>query len=104
MTDFKVNGGPASVDFSIDQTKAIGRKPTLNQAGKAFESLFLQSIMKAMREAKLDDGLFDGDAQKPFEAMLDHAYSDKAAKNLRLGLSEAITRQFTPDHWKPKQK
>jgi flagellar protein FlgJ len=101
MADFKLTGAPAPTEYNLDQTKAIGRKPTLDQAGKAFEGLFLQTIMKSMREAKLGDGIFDGDAQKPFEAMLDHAYSDKAAKNLRLGLAEAITRQFTPDRRKP---
>lgn len=101
MSDLKLASLPNNNDFSLDQTKAVGRKPTLDQAGKAFEALFLQTIMKSMREAKLGDGIFDGDAQKPFEAMLDHAYSDKAAKNLRLGLAEAITRQFTPDRRKP---
>lgn len=96
MSDLKISGLPSANDFNLDQTKAVGRKPTLDQAGRAFEALFLQTIMKSMREAKLGDGIFDGDAQKPFESMLDHAYSDKASKNLRLGLAEAITRQFTP--------
>lgn len=101
MTDLKLAGAPLSDAYSLDQTKAVGRKPTLDQAGQAFEALFLQTIMKSMREATLGEGLLDGDAQKPFESMLDHAYSDKVAKNLKLGLAEAITRQFTPDRRKP---
>ena len=56
MADFKLAGAPSPTDYNLDQTKAIGRKPTLNQAGKAFEGLFLQTIMKSMREAKLGDG------------------------------------------------
>ena len=101
MSNFKLTAASGNNDFSIDQTKAIGRKPTLEQAGKAFETLFLQTIMKSMREAALSEGLLDGNTQKPFESMLDHAYADKASKNINLGLAEAITRQFTPDRRKP---
>jgi len=101
MSDLRFMAAPGNNDYSIDQTKAFGRKPTLDQAGKAFETLFLQTIMKSMREAALSEGLLDGNTQKPFESMLDHAYADKASKNINLGLAEAITRQFTPDRRKP---
>ncbi len=86
----------ATDNLSLDQSRQYGRKPTMKQAGQAFEALFMQTIMKSMREAQLDEGLLNNDAEKPFIAMLDQAYSDLSVKNMRLGIAEAIDRQFTP--------
>ena len=101
MNNNKIAPASHHIEYNIELSRAVGQKPTLTQAGAAFEALFLQTIMKAMREAKLDEGIFDSDAQKPFESMLDNAYSDKAAKNMKLGLAEAITRQFSSNGRKP---
>lgn len=81
---------------SLEQTRAAGGKPTLEQAGKAFEALFVQQMMKSMRDAKLGDGLFDSKAEETFSSMLDRAYADEASKTMRLGIAEAITRQLSP--------
>ena len=82
--------------LSVDEARQFGSKVTLKQAGKAFEGMFLQTIMKSMREAQLSEGLFDNEAEKTFQPMLDHAYTDAATKRLNLGLGEAIERQFSP--------
>jgi Rod binding domain-containing protein len=86
----------ATQNLTLDQARTVGKKPTLEQAGKAFETLFLQTMMKSARDAKLDDGLLNNEAEKPFISMLDNAYSELATKNLRLGIAEAVTRQFSP--------
>jgi len=81
---------------SLEQTRATGGKATLEQAGKAFEALFVQQMMKSMRDAKLGDGLLHSQAEDTFSSLLDRAYADEASKSMRLGIAEAITRQLSP--------
>ncbi len=83
-------------NLSLDQSRQVGGKPTMDQVGKAFETLFMQTIMKSMRDAQIDGGLLDSEHEKPFQSMLDGAYSELAVKTTKLGLAEAISRQFEP--------
>jgi Rod binding domain-containing protein len=83
-------------DLSLDSARAARKTPNLKQAGKAFEGLMMQEMMKAMHESKLADGLFESEAEKPFQSMLDQSYANLAGKNFNLGIADAITRQFTP--------
>lgn len=80
--------------LSLDQNRQFGRKATMDQVGKAFEALFMQTIMKSMRDAQIEGGLFDNETSKPFQSMLDGAYAELSVKTTRLGLAEAINRQF----------
>jgi len=82
--------------LSLDQNRQFGRKATMDQVGKAFEALFMQTIMKSMRDAQIEGGLFDNETSKPFQSMLDGAYAELASKTTKLGLAEAINRQFAP--------
>ena len=82
--------------LSLDQSRQFGKKPSLHQVGKSFESLFMNTIMKSMRDAQIEGGLLDSEHEKPFRAMLDQAYSELAVKNMRLGIAESIERQFSP--------
>jgi flagellar protein FlgJ len=82
--------------LSLDQSRQFGRKATMDQVGKAFETLFMQTILKSMRDAQIEGGLLDSEHAKPFQSMLDGAYSELSVKTTRLGLAEAINRQFAP--------
>lgn len=82
--------------LSLDQTRQYGQKPTMNQVGKAFETLFMQTMMKSMRDAQVEGGLLDSEHEKPFQSMLDGIYSEMSVKKTNLGLAEAINRQFAP--------
>ena len=82
--------------LSLDQTRQYGQKPTMDQVGKAFETLFMQTMMKSMRDAQIEGGLLDSEHSKPFQSMLDGLYSEMSVKTTKLGLSEAINRQFSP--------
>jgi Rod binding domain-containing protein len=82
--------------LSLDQSRQYGRKATMDQVGKAFETLFMQTIMKSMRDAQIEGGILDNEQAKPFQSMLDGAYSELSVKTTKLGLSEAINRQFAP--------
>jgi flagellar protein FlgJ len=99
--DPSVKATNALSSLTLDQSKQFGKKPTMQQAGEAFEALFMQTIMKTMREAKLDDGLFGNDTEKPFQSMLDGLYAELSVKRMDLGIGKAIERQFTPD--KPRE-
>jgi len=80
--------------LSLDQSRQAGKKPTMDQVGKAFESLFMQSMMKSMRDAQIEGGLLESEHSKPFQSMLDGLYSEMAVKRTNLGLADAIKRQF----------
>jgi flagellar protein FlgJ len=99
--DIGVKSTAALSSLTLDQSKQFGKKATLSQAGEAFEALFMQTIMKTMREAKIDDGLFSNEAEKPFQSMLDGLYSELTVKKMDLGIGKAIERQFTPN--KPRE-
>ena len=82
--------------LSLDQTRQYGQKPTMDQVGKSFETLFMQTMMKSMRDAQIEGGLLDSEHAKPFQSMLDGIYSELSVKTTKLGLAEAINRQFAP--------
>ena len=86
----------AATKMSLDDARASGKKPTLEQASKAFEAFFLQMIMKSMREAQLSEGLLDSEDAKPFQSMLDSAYAEIMSKNMRSGIAESLNRQLAP--------
>lgn len=80
--------------LSLDQSRQAGKKPTMDQVGQAFESLFMQSMMKSMRDAQIEGGLLESEHSKPFQSMLDGIYSEMAVKRTNLGLADAIKRQL----------
>jgi flagellar protein FlgJ len=79
---------------TLEQAKAAGVRPSLDDTAKNFESLFIQTVLQTMRDTKLDNGLFDNEGQKPFEGMLDHAYSQLVTGSMNTGLREAIKRAY----------
>ena len=87
--------GPLN-SLSLDQSRQYGHKSTMDQVGKAFETMFMQTILKSMRDAQIEGGLLDSEHSKPFQSMLDGAYSELSVKTTKLGLAEAINRQFAP--------
>lgn len=88
------NKSLANAALSLDDAKKVGSKVTLDQAAKSFEALFVQTMLKEMHNAKLDDGLFQSEEEKPFQSMLDQAYADLATKKNRFGIADAIKRSF----------
>lgn len=84
----------AKAAASLDEAKKVGSRATLDQAAKGFEALFVQTMLKEMHNAKLEDGLFDSEGEKPFQSMLDQAYADLATKQNRFGIADAIKRTF----------
>lgn len=67
----------------------------LKAAATQFEALFLDMVMKSMREATPSEGLFDSEQGRMMQGMLDQQYAQALASR-GIGLAEVLARQMTP--------
>jgi len=72
---------------SADPAKAV------RQVATQFEALFLQSVLKSMRDATPKSGLLDSDEQKLGQELLDQQLAQKIAAG-GTGLADVIVRQL----------
>jgi flagellar protein FlgJ len=70
-----------------DPKKAIG------EVAKQFESLFMQELMKSMRQATMSSGMLENEATKLGTEMMDTEFAGKMS-GLKGGLADAIARQL----------
>jgi flagellar protein FlgJ len=68
-------------------------KAVIREAAKQFEALFLQQLMKSMREATVASGMLDNAGTKLGNEMLDTQFANKMT-GLPGGLGEMIARQL----------
>jgi peptidoglycan hydrolase FlgJ len=77
------------------KTSAKNNSPeSIKEAAKQFEAVFINMVMKSMREASPQDGPFDNEQSRTFTAMLDQQLSNNLASK-GVGLAEILTRQLT---------
>lgn len=85
-------------DFAgLTRLKAQARSDqnaALDKAAKQFESMFLQMMLKSMRQAKLTDGLFDSQSMSKYQEMYDEQLSVHLAEAGGAGLADVIKRQL----------
>jgi flagellar protein FlgJ len=91
-------GGSAGVSdaTSIQALRtAAARDPkaAIRATAKQFESLFMQQLMKSMREATLSSGMLENSGTQLGNEMLDAQYASKMS-GLPGGLADAIARQL----------
>lgn len=67
----------------------------LKAAASQFEALFLEMVMKSMRDATPSEGLFDGEQGKMMQGMLDQQYARSLASR-GVGLADVLARQMAP--------
>ncbi|HUO44431.1 MAG TPA: flagellar assembly peptidoglycan hydrolase FlgJ [Burkholderiales bacterium] len=93
----------ASAALSIDAHALDGLKlraqndpqGAVKQAAQQFEALFLQMMLKTMREAGgTQDGPFDGEQTRFYTSMLDQQIAQEMSKR-GTGLADVITRQLS---------
>jgi flagellar protein FlgJ len=66
----------------------------LKQAAQQFESLFMNMMLKSMRDATPQNGLFDSEQTRTFTAMLDQQLSQNlSAKGI--GLADIMMKQLS---------
>ena len=68
-------------------------KAAIQEAAKQFEGLFMQELMKSMRQATMSSGMLDNEGTQLGTEMLDTQFAAKMT-GLKGGLSEAIARQL----------
>lgn len=82
---------------SLDALKIRAQRDpqaAVRQAAQQFEALFMQMVLKSMREATLKSGLFDSPGQDLYTGMLDQQVATQIAGS-GTGLADVIARQLT---------
>jgi flagellar protein FlgJ len=78
---------------SLKQSARAGRPAALKTAATQFEAMFVNMMMKSMREATPQDGLTDSAQTKMFQTMQDQQTSQSIAKK-GIGLADMLVRQL----------
>ena len=92
----QVAGGLASDSRSLDQLKRAARddpRQAVKKVATQFEALFMQMVLKSMREATPHAGLLDSQEQDMYRGMLDQQVAQQIAGK-GTGLAELIARQL----------
>ena len=70
----------------------------LREVASQFEALFLQSMLKSMRDASLGDPLFgDSDQHEMYQGMLDQQFALEMSSGKGIGLADMLIRQIGGD-------
>ncbi len=78
---------------SLRSAAASDPKAAVREAAKQFEGIFMQQLLKSMREATMSSGMMDNSGTKMGTDMLDTQLATQLAGQ-RGGLSEVIARQL----------
>jgi len=90
---------PTYTDFSdINAMRAQARvdpQASLKQVAKQFEGIFIQMMLKSMRDASFGDDIFDSDQSNVYRDMFDKQVSLDMASSKGIGIAEALVRQLS---------
>lgn len=79
---------------ALRQSAKTGSPEALKGAAQQFEALFVNMMLKSMREATPQDGPMDSQQTKTFTTMLDQQLSQNIAKK-GVGLADMLVRQLS---------
>jgi len=89
---------PTYTDFSgINTMRAQARvdpQSSLKQVAKQFEGIFIQMMLKSMRDASMGDDIFDSDQSRLYRDMFDKQIALDMANGKGIGIAEAMVRQL----------
>lgn len=77
----------------LRQSAKDGAPAALKEAATQFEALFINMMMKSMRDATPQEGLLDNQQTKTFTTMLDQQMSQNLARR-GVGLADVLVRQL----------
>lgn len=92
-----VANGLAVDSQSLDALRLQARQEpdkALKQAAKQFETVFMNMMLKAMRDATPQDGEFDSEQTRMFTSMLDQQLAQNMG-NRGIGLADIMVRQLS---------
>ncbi len=68
---------------------------SLREIAGQFEAMFIQMMLKSMRDASLGEGLMDSDHVKTYQSMFDQQIAIDLSKRNSLGLADMIVQQLS---------
>ena len=97
-----INGGDLSSKLALDvqglNELKLGARQSSPEAIKAaaqqFEAVFMNMLMKSMRESTPQDGLFDSEQTRMYTSMLDQQLTQRMASR-GIGLADVMVRQLS---------
>jgi flagellar protein FlgJ len=97
-----IGGADLSSKFALDvqgvnQLKLDAKSASpeaLKQAAQQFEAVFMNMLMKSMREATPQDGMLDSDQTRMYTSMLDQQLTQRMATR-GIGLADVMVRQLS---------
>jgi flagellar protein FlgJ len=93
-----VNSGDIYTDVSslrsLKRDAATGSQAALEKTAEQFEALFLQMMLKSMRQAAPSDGMFDSDQTRFYQEMFDQQIALDMAKKRQLGIADLLVKQL----------
>ena len=97
-----IGGADLSSKFALDvqgvnQLKLDAKNASpesLKQAAQQFEAVFMNMLMKSMREATPQDGMFESEQTRMYTSMLDQQLTQRMASR-GIGLAEVMVRQLS---------
>jgi flagellar protein FlgJ len=99
MTTSGTNIGSLAIDSQSLNKLRLQAKQAPDQALKAaaqqFETVFLNMMLKSMRDATPQDGMFDSEQTKMFTGMLDQQLAQSMASSRGVGLAEIMVKQLS---------
>ena len=89
---------PTYTDFSgLNEMRAQARvdpQASLKQVAKQFEGIFIQMMLKSMRDASMGDAIFDSDQSKLYRDMFDKQVALDMANSKGIGIADSLVRQL----------
>ncbi len=98
--DANVYTDPQGLAQLRQQARADGDQQspeTLRKVAGQFEALFIQQMLKTMRDSSLSEGLMDNDQTKFYQGMFDQQISLEMTRGKGLGLADMLVRQLGGD-------
>lgn len=90
---------PTYTDFGgLNEMRAQARvdpQASLKQVAKQFEGIFIQMMLKSMRDASMGDEIFDSDQSKLYRDMFDKQVALDMANNKGIGIADSLVRQLS---------
>ena len=68
----------------------------LDETAKQFEAMFIQMMLKSMREASFDSGLVKSDAMDSYRDMMDKELAVQLSKRGAMGIANMLKQQLAP--------
>ncbi len=85
----------ASFEAALQKAAESQDIAQLKKVAADFEEIFMNMLLKSMRQTVGDSGLIEKDSQsQTFETMLDEAFAEKLADAGGVGISDLIVKQF----------